>query len=272
MIREMQIRKYSERTIACYISSLSKLANYFNLSPDKISTEQFKDFLHSRITDDHISASMINQSISAFKILQTDVLGREWESIKIKRPRREKKLPVVLSTGEISKMISLTINIKHKALLALAYSSGLRRNEIQMIKAADIDSERMLIHVKTAKGKKQRYTILSKKALELLRIYYKTEKPSNYLFETKLKKGRSYAPETLNRIVKNAAEKAGIKKKISFHSLRHTFATHLLEKGINLRIIQQYMGHNSIKTTSMYLHVANIDNSQICSPLDDMDI
>lgn len=272
MIREMQIRKYSERSIASYTSSLSKLSNYFDLPPDKISTEQFKDFLHHRIKDDNISASVINQSISAFKILQKDVLGREWESIKIKRPRREKKLPVVLSVSEVSKMILLTVNIKHKALLALAYSSGLRRNEIRMIKAADIDSERMLIHVKIAKGKKERYTILSKKALELLRMYYKTERPLSYLFETQLKKGRSYAPETLNRIVKNAAEKAGIKKKISFHTLRHSFATHLLEKGINLRIIQQYLGHGSIKTTSIYLHVANIDHSQISSPLDEMDI
>jgi site-specific recombinase XerD len=272
MIREMQIRKYSERSIASYTSSLSKLSNYFDLPPDKISTEQFKDFLHHRIKDDNISTSVINQSISAFKILQKDVLGREWESIKIKRPRREKKLPVVLSVSEVSKMILLTVNIKHKALLALAYSSGLRRNEIRMIKAADIDSERMLIHVKTAKGKKERYTILSKKALELLRMYYKTERPLSYLFETQLKKGKCYAAGTLNRIVKDAAEKAGIKKKISFHTLRHSFATHLLEKGINLRIIQQYLGHGSIKTTSMYLHIANIDHSQISSPLDDMDI
>lgn len=272
MTREMQIRNYSERTITSYLATLSKLSKYFNLSPDKVSIEQFKDFLHHLITNDNSSVSTINQTISAFKILRQDVLGMEWEGIKVKRPRRPRKLPEVLSTGEVSRMIALTKNLKHKSLLALAYSSGLRRNELRLLVPSDIDAERMQVHVKNGKGKKQRYTILSKKALELLRFYYKIEKPGTYLFETSLKQGSMYSLETINKIAKIAASRAGIKKRVSIHTLRHCFATHLLEKGVNLRIIQQFMGHSSIKTTAIYLHIANINPGSITSPLDEMDI
>jgi len=271
-VREMQIRNYSEQSIAAYTASLAKLAQFFNLSPDRISTEQFKDFLHHRITVDGISVSMINQAISAYKILLKDVLGRDCEQIRIKRPRREKKLPVVLSTEEIARMIAVTRNIKHKALLALAYSSGLRKDELRKLKPADIDSALMRIHVVQGKGKKERYTLLSKKALELLRFYYKIYRPVCFLFEPQQEKGKCLAPETINHVAKQAAKKAGIKKKISFHTLRHSFATHLLEKGISLPIIQQYMGHTSIRTTSGYLHIAGNDNRKVSSPLDDMNV
>ncbi|MCD4679359.1 MAG: site-specific integrase [Bacteroidales bacterium] len=272
MIREMQFRNYSERTIKSYQACMSKVQNFYNLPLDEISISKFKDFLHHRIMVDKISVSLVNQSISAFKIIQLDILGREWEPVRIKRPRREKKLPVVLTTNEVARMISLTTNIKHRALLALAYSSGLRREEIRTLKSGDIDSQGMRIHVVAGKGKKDRYTLLSPKALELLRMYYKVERPVNYLFEASGKKGKSLAPGTISHIAKNAASRAGIKKKISFHTLRHCFATHLLEQGINLRIIQLFMGHSSIKTTSIYLHIANIDPDSITSPLDDMNI
>lgn len=272
MIREMQFRNYSERTIKNYQACMSKVQNFYNLPLDEISISKFKDFLHHRITVDKISVSLVNQSISAFKIIQLDVLRREWEPVRIKRPRREKKLPVVLTTNEIARMISLTTNIKHRALLSLAYSSGLRREEIRTLKSGNIDSQGMRIHVVSGKGKKDRYTILSPKALELLRMYYKIERPVNYLFEAFGNKGKCLSSGTINLIAKKAASRAGIKKKISFHTLRHCFATHLLEQGINLRIIQLFMGHSSIKTTSIYLHIANINPGSITSPLDDMDI
>lgn len=272
MTREMQIRNYSERSVKTYTASMSKLAKYFNLSPDKVSIDQFKDFLHHLISEEKLSVSTINQTISAFKILRQDVLGLEWEPVRIKRPRREKKLPVVLTIGEISRMISLTTNIKHRALLAVAYTSGLRREETRTLKAVDIDSAGMRIHVVSGKGKKDRYTLLSQKALELLRIYYKLERPAKYLFEPTGKKGQCMGQQTINHIAKIAAKRAGIKKKISFHTLRHCFATHLLEKGVNLRLIQQFMGHSSIKTTAIYLHIANINPGSVTSPLDDMNI
>jgi integrase/recombinase XerD len=272
MIREMQIRNYSERTVNTYLASMSKLSNYFHLSPGKVSIDQFKDFLHYMISIEKLSVSTINQTISAFKILRQDVLGHEWEPVRIKRPRREKKLPVVLTIDEIARMISHTTNIKHRALLAVAYTSGLRRAETRTLKPGDIDSEGMRIHVVSGKGKKDRYTLLSQKALELLRIYYKVECPTKYLFEPAGKKGQCLGQETINKIAKIAASRAGIKKKISFHTLRHCFATHLLEKGVNLRLIQQFMGHSSIKTTAIYLHIANINPGSITSPLDEMNI
>ncbi len=149
-------------------------------------------------------------------------------------------------------------NIKHKAILMLTYSSGLRRQELQQIKPSAIDSSRMQVHVVQGKGKKDRYTLLSVKTLEILRLYYKYTRPAIFLFESRDKRGKPLADSTLNCIVKKNALKAGIKKQVSFHTLRHCFATHLLEKGVNLRLIQQFMGHTSLKTTSGYLHLVNI--------------
>lgn len=272
MTREMQVRNYSERSIKTYTSLLSKIVKHFGIPLDQISGNQVKDYLHHRVVVEKVSTSAINQTISAFKILQEDVLGREWETIKIKRPRRNQKLPVVLSLEEVEKLISATLNLKHKALLALAYSSGVRREEAQQMKPSNIDSSRMCVNVTNGKGRKDRRTILSKKALELLRTYYKAIKPSVYLFESNQKKGGYLSGSTLDKIVKRSAEKAGIQKKISFHTLRHTFATHLLEAGVNIKLIQKFLGHSSIKTTMIYLHIANVEPGSISSPLDDLDI
>lgn len=272
VIREMQVRNYSERSIQCYTSILSKIVNHFDIPLTQLSRSQVKDYLHQRIVVDKISTSTVNQTISAYKILQEDVLGKSWESFKIKRPRRDKKLPIVLSLEEVEGLISSTLNLKHKALLALAYSSGVRREEAQQLKVSNIDSSRMRIHVTNGKGRKDRYTILSNKALELLRTYYKASRPSVYLFESSYKKGGFLSASSLNNIVKNSAKKAGIQKRISFHTLRHTFATHLLEAGVNIKLIQQLLGHSSIKTTMVYLHIANIEPGSITSPLDDLDI
>lgn len=270
LIQEMQFQNYSPRSIHCYSGLLSKLECDLAISLDTISAQQLKDYLLQRIINEKISVSLINQTISAFKTLQVDVLGREWEPIKIRRPRREKRLPVILSLSEVEKLISVTQNIKHKAILALAYSAGLRRLETQQIKPGDIDSARMQVHVVQGKGKKDRNSILSPKALDLLRNYYKTTRPKIFLFEPQGKKGLPLSEETLNTIVKNSASKAGIRKRVSFHTLRHCFATHLLESGVNIRIIQELMGHVSIKTTSIYLHLANVQPANIISPLDSM--
>lgn len=272
LLYEMQYRNYSDRTIETYRKSLSLVSKSLLKPLDKITGEELKKYLHQRIVEESISTSCVNQFISAYKLLQTDVLKLEWETMRIKRPRKEKKLPTVLSQQEVAKLISCTSNIKHRALLMLAYSAGLRKEELQKIKSSAIDSQRMMVHVVQGKGKKDRYTILSDKTLEILRIYYKLYKPKTYLFESQVGEDSYLADTTLNNIVKNSAQKAGIKKPVSFHTLRHCFATHLLEQGINLKIIQQFLGHNSLKTTSIYLHLANIIPSSISSPLDFMDI
>ena len=272
LVYEMQLRNYSPRTIDSYGKVITKLENFSGIPLDKITLPQFKDYLHRLITTEGISVSLVNQYISAFKIIQVDVLKRDWDQFKIKRPRREKKLPVVLSFDEVEKLISVTDNLKHRAILMLAYSTGMRRQEVQQIKPSAIDSARMQVHVVQGKGKKDRYTILSAKALDTLRTYYKIERPLTFLFEPQSKKGRPLADQTLAHIVKNCAAKAGIKKKISFHTLRHCFATHLLEQGVNLRLIQQFMGHVSLKTTAGYLHLVHIDPSSVVSPLDSMNV
>ncbi|MEI6579752.1 MAG: tyrosine-type recombinase/integrase [Eubacteriales bacterium] len=272
LLQEMQYRNYSPRTVKTYHSLLTKMERELPVSLDRATVEDLKVHLHHRIMNEKISVSMVNQYISVFKILQVDLLKRKWEPVIIKRPRREKKLPVVLSQSEVEKLIKATSNTKHKAILMLAYSSGLRRQEIKLIKPSAIDSARMQVHVVQGKGKKDRYTILSTKTLQLLRFYYKYERPLTYLFEPTGHKGQHLADETLNCIVKKSAAKAGIKKRVSFHTLRHCFATHLLEQGVNLRLIQEFLGHVSIKTTSVYLHLANIDPAGIISPLDTMNL
>jgi site-specific recombinase XerD len=233
---------------------------------------QFKEHVHQRITKDHISVSMVNQYISAYKIIQADLLGREWQQIGIKRPRRTIKLPTVLSLGEVERLITATRNLKHRAILMLAYSSGLRLQEVQQIRPSAIDSALMQVHVVQGKGKKDRLTLLSAKTLDQLKMYYRIERPAHFLFEAQGKKGKALSDSTFNSIIKKSAERAGIKKAVSFHTLRHCFATHLLEKGVNLRLIQQFMGHNSLKTTSVYLHLVNVGPASVVSPLDSMNI
>jgi len=272
LVFEMQFRNYSIRTINTYKSLLQHLAGKLAISLGELTTEQLKQYLHKRITEEGISISTVNQTISAFKILQTDVLKQDWESFKIKRPRREKKLPIVLSEQEVEMLISATINLKHRALLMIAYSAGLRLQEVQTLKPNAIDSSRMVVRVVQGKGKKDRYTLLSQKTLNLLREYYKIYRPQTYLFESQCKKGQFLSETTFSCIIKKNALKAGIKKSVSFHTLRHSFATHLLEHGINLKAIQQLMGHNSLKTTSVYLHIATLDPATIVSPLDQMNI
>lgn len=273
MSKEMQYRNYSMRTVETYTELLEVLERTFAPVPlGEISTEQFKEYLYQRVSKDKISTSLVNQFISAWKILQCDVLNRDYESLQVKRPRRDKKLPVVLSQQEVEALFNATRNIKHKALLMLTYSAGLRREELRFIKPSAIDSENMRVHVVQGKGKKDRFTLLSPKVLEYLRMYFKIEKPKVYLFETQIKKGEPLSEQTLNSIIKNSARKAGIKKQVSFHTLRHCFATHLLEQGVNLRLIQDFLGHVSIRTTTVYLHLANIKTSGIVSPLDNMNI
>lgn len=270
--RELQLRNYSARTVHTYVELVKRTEAHLGIPFDKITTDQFKNYIHQRITKDEISTSTVNQMLSVYKIVQVDLLKGNWESVKIKRPRRNKKLPVVLSQQEVENLINAAANIKHRAILMLAYGSGLRRQETQLIKAAAIDSARMQVHIVQGKGKKDRYSILPHKALAILRQYYRLERPSCYLFEPQGNNGRPMSEQALNSLVKKAALKAGIKKQISFHTLRHCFATHLLENGVNLRLIQQFLGHTSLKTTAVYLHLANIAPGSISSPLDKLDV
>jgi len=266
----MEIRNYSERTIKTYNKMLSLMSRYYNdQSLDEISQDQVKSYLHYLLKEKQCSVSTINQLIGSWRIFQIDVLGNNWEDIRIKRPRREKRLPVVLSRQEVSKMLEVTKNLKHRCILSLAYSTGMRRQEILQLKPCDIDSKRNVIRIIQGKGNKSREVLLSPMLLEILRNYYRRYRPHIYLFEG-MPPGTPYSATSISNIVKRAAKRAGVKKTIAVHTLRHTFATHLLEQGVSLRLIQSFLGHSSMKTTSIYLHVAHVDTSNIETPLDYM--
>ena len=257
----MRIRNYSERTIKTYLSSVEQVTLHYNQPPGKISIDQFKAYLYFLINKQQASVSRINQSISAWKILQQDILGHKWERFLIKRPRREKKLPVVLSMSEANALINAPVNLKHRALLSLAYATGIRRNELLSIKLSDIDRQRGVIKI-AGKGNKQREVPMSKNLFSLVEEYYRLYHSTVFLFEGTVPK-KAYSASSMTNVVKKAALKAGIKKNISPHVLRHSFATHMLERGVNLKRVQLLMGHNSMKTTSIYLHLADIDKVQL---------
>ncbi|MFC2125497.1 tyrosine-type recombinase/integrase [Bacteroidota bacterium] len=269
MIREMRIRNYSPRTITTYVSEVSHLAQYFNTPPDQITSDLIKEYLQFKIQNQGCSVSLVNQIISALKILYQDVLERQWDELRIKRPHKEKKLPVILSPQEVSSVITQTRNLKHKTILAMAYSAGLRRQELVNLKVSDIDSARMVVRIKNGKGKKDRETLLASNTLNLLRQYYFAYKPSDILFEG-YPPGTPISSTSISCILKKSLKKAGINKKATIHSLRHSFATHLLEQGTNIKIIQRLLGHNSIKTTMVYLQVAKIDPQTVSSPFDNL--
>ena len=269
VLREMQTRNYSQRSIDTYIHLLRDLEEYFKCSIDELSIDQVKDFLQYSITERNLSVSYINQVISAVKILQKDILGKDWESIQIKRPRRIKKLPVVLSKEAVKSMIETKRNLKHRTMLAVIYSASLRISELISLRPADIDSDRKQIRV-LGKGNKHRYTLLSQNTLDMLRMYWRAYKPVRYLFEGQ-KQGQPVSQSTIQQVFRRACKKTGISKPASVHSLRHSFATHLLESGVNLKIIQSLLGHSSLRTTSIYLHVTRFDPSSIKSPFDEID-
>lgn len=267
MTCEMRVRNYSERTIDRYISAIARLAQHYKLSPDLISTEQLKDYAYFLIQEKQVSVSTINQLISAWKILQVDVLGNNWESFRLKRPRREKKIPVVLSQTEAATLINTPRNFKHRTLLSLAYVSGLRLSEVLNLKLADIDSGRKIIRVIRGKGNKSREVNIPDQLIARLREYYRYYRPRLFLFES-LVPGKPYSATSFRNVINRAAVKAGIKKNLSPHVLRHSFATHMLERGLNLKRLQLMLGHNSLKTTSIYLHLANPDLSNLPNLMD----
>ena len=270
MLQQMELKGYSKNTISTYIDCLSSLSKHYKTSPDLLSIDQIREYFHYKLTVEKLSKSWVNQTIGALKILYCEVLRRDWDDLAIPRPRREKKLPVVLSKDEISRIINTTKNIKHKALLMVTYSSGLRLGEVCNLRPGDIDSERMMVRVVQAKGAKDRYTILSPVTLAFLRDYWKIYRVKNFLFENS--DHEPLAHKTVQSAFKKALQKSGVKKDVGIHSLRHSFATHLMEQGVSLPIIQQLLGHTSLRTTSIYLHVQQYSVFAVKSPLDTLSL
>ncbi|MGG7034362.1 MAG: site-specific tyrosine recombinase/integron integrase [Flavobacterium sp.] len=263
----LRSKRYSENTITTYSDALkSFLVFYREKKISDIINEDVVIYNNEFILKNNLSASYQNQIVNAVKLFFKTIELRKIDPELIHRPKNAKYLPNILSKEEVFRIIDVTTNLKHKTLLALIYSSGLRISEALNIKACDIDSHRMLIHIKNAKGKKDRYTLLSYKVLTLLREYYTIYKPKNYLFEGQF--GGQYSSRSAQIILQQVASKAGITKRISLHTLRHSFATHLLESGTDLRYIQDLLGHSSPKTTMIYTHVSSTSLKNIINPFD----
>lgn len=266
----LRARRYSESTIQSYNDSVSTFLRFFaHKSISDIDNNDVIQFNNDYIIANLLSASFQNQVVNGLKLFYQVVSDKQIEVGLLHRPRREKKLPNVLSKDEVKRILDAPKNIKHKAMLSLIYACGLRRGELLYLTLKDIQSERKVIVIRQAKGKKDRIVPISMKLIELLRTYYQLHKPQKWLFEGQIP-GSQYSEKSLESVMKQSVEKAKIDKPVSLHWLRHSYATHLLESGTDLRYIQELLGHRSSRTTEIYTHVSTKNLEQIRSPFDDL--
>jgi site-specific recombinase XerD len=264
---KLTVLRYSPNTIKTYKDCFGEFINYYSQKElSEISAEEIQVYLLYLVEVRKISTSYQNQAINAIKFYYEKVLKGKRHVYYMDRPRKEKILPTVLSETEVKMILESITNLKHKCLIMACYSAGLRISEALNLKPADIDSRRMMILIRGGKGKKDRITLLSGRLLELLREYYRLYKPSEYLFEGQM--GGQYSERSAQMVLKIAVKKAGITRPVTLHTLRHSFATHLLENGTDLRYIQSLLGHSSPKTTQIYTHITTKGFDQIKSPLD----
>lgn len=271
LVQWMQSRRYSPSTIKTYKEVLRLFLHFFkHKAVAEITSDDVVRFNNEYILHRKLSHAYQNQFVNAIKLFFDIIKMKSINTLEIDRPKNPYKLPVILSPEEVEQLIRVMVNIKHKTMLALIYSAGLRRSELLNMKISDVDSNRMMIAITNAKGQKDRVAPLSTTILELLREYYKEYKPKRWLFEGQ--KGGQYHAKSLELVFKSARTMAKIKKKASLHTLRHSYATHLLEGGTNLRYIQELLGHKSPKTTQIYTHVSAEGVRRVASPLDKLNI
>lgn len=263
---EMELRGYSIQTQNHYLSHLRVLEKHALKPAPEITPDELKQFLHFRIKSG-ISYSNINISCNAFKLFFNKVLDFNWSDAVIVRPKRPKSLPHVLSKAEILSILDQVVNLKHKVILLTTYSSGLRISETLNLHISDIDSKNMLLRVNQGKGNKDRLSLLSHENLKMLRLYWHHYRPTDLLFPG-LIEGKPIAARNVQHVFQLAKEKVGITKPATVHTLRHSFATHLLESNADIRTIQVLMGHSDISTTSKYIHLSKRHLASIISPLD----
>jgi len=263
MKQEMKLRNFSPKTVKSYSYYITNILQFANKGASSISAEDVRSYLEM-LADSNSSASTINSAYSALKFYFGNILHRKF-FVNIPRAKKEKKLPVVLSKDEIKRMIEVVSNQKHQCILQLLYGSGLRVSEVIKVRMSDFDFDRKLLHIKQGKGNKDRYTIFSEKLLTILEKQKKIKEANDYLF-TGYDNKKPLTVVSINNIVKQSATKANIQKNISAHSLRHSFATHLLENGTSIRYIQALLGHARLETTQIYTQVTNPNLKNITSP------
>ncbi|MEK7406516.1 MAG: tyrosine-type recombinase/integrase [Acidobacteriota bacterium] len=271
MIDDMQLRNLAPATQRNYILHVARFAKYYGRSPEQLDLEDIRQFHLHLLNDLHYSAEAVNQSVSAIKFLYTVTLEMPWSDEHFPRARRPYKLPVVLSHEEVVQFFDYVPSLRYRAALMTCYGAGLRVGEAVALKVSDIDSQRMLIRVEQGKGRKDRYVMLSPRLLEVLRGWYRAARPEHWLFPS-WRTGRHLNPSSLQVACREAALRAGFSKRITVHTLRHSFATHLLENGTDIRVIQVLLGHSRIDTTAQYTKVSTQLVSHTLSPLDRLDL
>jgi integrase/recombinase XerD len=267
MIEDMRMRNFSKHTIDAYVRVVARLANHYRRSPDKLSREEIRAFLVHLVEQERVSWPYYKHILSGLRFFYRHVLRRGEVVEDVRGPRPEKRLPVVLSVPEVARFFKAIPSLKHRTILMLAYGAGLRVSEAVRVRLADIDRERKVLYVRQGKRKKDRQTVLSPALLEILDRYCWAARPEDLLFTTRFK-DRPITASTVQRVCIQARQDAGIDKQISPHTLRHSFATHLLEAGTDLRVIQALLGHASPKTTAIYTHVSTAMIGKTVSPLD----
>lgn len=271
MKMDMELRGFSPKTVTVYLKSVSIISKFYDVNPEELTHEQVRAFLHHAITVRRLSRSYVNTTYSAIKFFFVSTLKLKWDMTDIPRVKKASTLPVALSPQQVKLLFDSTENMKHKTMLVLSYSAGLRVGELLDLKVSDIDSSAMMIRVRNGKGMKERYTVLSKSALLMLRAYYRIYKPSDYLFSNPYT-GQPLCNRTIQQVFLKQKKLLGFPKDATLHSLRHSFATHLLLKGTDVVSIQKLMGHSNIRTTSIYLHLTTSDVIQVVSPFDSMEV
>ena len=267
----LRSRRYSDSTIKTYSEALLSFLKFYSHKPvAEITNNDVIVFNNDFILKHKLSASYQNQIVNAIKLFFKKIENSALNVDLVHRPKKYNPLPKVLALEEIAAIINALENIKHKCMISLIYSAGLRRSELLNMRIANIDSKRMEIFIAHSKGRKDRVVPLSEMALQLLREYYKSYKPKDFLFEGQ--SGDQYSERSLALVLKQACNKAGIKKQVNLHMLRHSYATHLLETGTDLRYIQELLGHKSSRTTEIYTHVSQRSLNKIKSPLDKLNI
>jgi len=267
MLTLMRLRHYSRKTQQSYLGYMKRLVRHCSKSPVDITTDEIIAFLDYLIETEKLSNSYIRGAYSAMKFFWEYVLGKGWEVKRIPHSRKETRLPVVLNYNEIRKILNSVTNIKHRSMLMTTYSAGLRVSETVRLKVSDIDGSRMQIRVDQGKGMKDRYTLLSTVNLKLLREYWRKYHPNYWLYESR-NPNQSISTGTIQRVFRKAIESSGIKKPATVHTLRHSFATHLLENGVDLFTIKNLLGHTNLRTTAKYIHIQREHLNRVVSPLD----
>jgi len=274
MIDDMTMRKLQPKTQAGYLRSVKNFTRFFGRSPDRAGPEDLRRFqLH--LVEKGVSSTTLNATITALKFFYGVTLDRPSALKKMSSVRKEQKLPQVLSVEEVTRLLTAAGNLKHRAALSVAYGAGLRASEVTHLKIVDIDSERMILRVEQGKGRRDRYAMLSPSLLELLRAWWRQAHaagkmlPNGWLFPGQ-NPVNPLSTRQLNRACKTAAEAAELDKRISMHTLRHSFATHLLEQKVDIRVIQVLLGHQKLENTARYSHVATRTLSEVKSPLDQL--